>query len=685
MKLRLTVILLVFGAFSAFSQDTINLVDVQKVYTIGKNVAFFSDSTGKLTLEDVLKEEYQEQFVVSTSDVPNLKNTKSAIWMKFTVNFETEAEWMFQYAAPYIDTVDFYKVYSKCAYSLTQTGTCVPFSHREINTPNFIFQLNPIVKDYYLRIRTDLNPQFPITIMTKDEIIDKNNNTDLVQGFYFGFIILIVLYNFFIWASSRESIYIYYVFYAFVIGFLIFMNKGYAFKFLWPEFHILNRYLYTVASLLSISSVLFAVKFLNMRKYTPVLFKILLGIVVIFGGVIVIDILGFFRLSSMLSKNLSSLLTIIILPATIYIYKKGHKPALFFLIAWGFYVSGALIHLLRLSAVLPYTNFTANSLQIGSALEMILLSFAVADLLNRLKKENTEIIENQKIILEKEVKIRTAELNEKQEEILTQNHELIAHREIIEENQKHTNASINYAKNIQNAVFPSQLLFSRYFTDFFIIFKPRDVVSGDFYWAKEIDGKLYFSVSDCTGHGVPGALVSMLGITLFNEISQRKEMSNTADILNELRKQLKKSLGQKDFSSVSKDGIDTAFCIYDHKTKKLQYSGAYNPLLIIRNQETITLKPNRQPIGVYANEKPFTYEEITLQENDMLYLFSDGIIDQLDDENNEKYKIYRFRKLLLSLIDKDVDEQKKIIENTHNEWRGSFKQIDDILVLGIKV
>jgi len=678
-------LLIMTSVWSAFAQNAVVLDDAEKVYVIGRYTSFFLDSTGRLNVEDLMTSPHLDKFTASASDVPNLKNTKAAVWMRFETQHVKRADWMFEFAAPYIDTVSFYKVVNDSVFEVSETGAAFPFKQREVSSPNFTFTLRPDANLYFLRIRTDLNPQFPTSIMTKNRLIAKNQTADLLNGIYFGFIILIVLYNFFIWVSSREPIYIYYVFYAFAIGLLIAMNKGYAFKYVWSEAEFLNRYLYTVAPLLSISSILFTVKFLDMKKYTPVMHKILLGFVFVFVGVMAIDLSGNFRLSGVLSKNLSSLLTVIIFPVVISIYKKGHKPALFFLIAWSFYVVGALVHLLRLQAVLPYNSLTANALQIGSAFEMVLLSFAVADLLNRLKRENVMIIKNQNIKLEHEVKLRTAELVEKQEEITQQNHELFHQKEIIEESHKHITDSINYAKSIQKAVFPQVDLFTDFFADAMVFNRPRDVVSGDFYWAKQFNDKLFFCVTDCTGHGVPGALVGMLGISLYNEVCQNEALDSTAKILDELRLRLKSALKQSSKDAESKDGMDTAFCIFDKKTRHLQFSGAYNCALILRDNELIALTADKQPIGFYAKEKPFTSQEIGLQPNDCLYLFSDGITDQFHEKTQEKFKINRFKDLILSLAGKPMREQFDEIQHTFNTWRGSAPQTDDVLVLGLKV
>ncbi|MCB2195048.1 MAG: SpoIIE family protein phosphatase [Bacteroidetes bacterium] len=284
-----------------------------------------------------------------------------------------------------------------------------------------------------------------------------------------------------------------------------------------------------------------------------------------------------------------------------------------------------------------------------------------------------------KKILEQKVKERTIEIEEKAEEIKSQRDEILDQKEEI-------TASITYAKRIQNAILPMKDHFSKVFTDHFILYKPRDIVSGDFYWIAEDNHKVYFTAADCTGHGVPGAFMSMLGISSLNEIMSHKAEKITANkFLNHLREKIKFSLHQTGKEGENKDGMDMAMCILHKDKNLLEYAGAYNPLYLIRNGELIEYKADRMPVGIYHVEKgTFTNNEIKIQKNDIIYIFSDGYADQFGGPAQTKFKSGNVKKLLLEICSKPMEEQKQILEERFNKWKGKTEQVDDIIFIGIR-
>lgn len=229
------------------------------------------------------------------------------------------------------------------------------------------------------------------------------------------------------------------------------------------------------------------------------------------------------------------------------------------------------------------------------------------------------------------------------------------------------------------------LKFSEFIKEHFIFWKPRDIVSGDFYWIRRIDDKIVFAAADSTGHGVPGAFMSMLGISFFNEVVWRRKILQPASILNELRKQVKESLQQSGDKNEQKDGMDIALCVYDTQTRSLDYAGAHNPLYLIRNGNLHSYKADRMPVGIHKRETPFSSHHIQLEENDMLYIFSDGYVDQFGDKTNEKFKSKRFKELLLTVTQLPAEAQKEQISQTLETWQGAQEQVDDILIIGLRV
>ncbi len=247
--------------------------------------------------------------------------------------------------------------------------------------------------------------------------------------------------------------------------------------------------------------------------------------------------------------------------------------------------------------------------------------------------------------------------------------------------------SITYARKIQNAVLPPQELIKNILLEHFILYRPRDIVSGDFYWITQVNNKTVVAAADCTGHGVPGAFMSVLGFTLLNEVIGDLEEIKPNLILNSLRTKIKIALRQEGNVFETQDGIDVALCVIDRDNLTLEYSGAHNPMLIVKNNgEFIKIKGDNMPVGFQIKElDSFTNHTVNYSKGDMLYLYSDGYIDQFGGEQGNRFKAGNFERMLSDIYTKPVDSQKKYLEKTLSDWMGDFEQIDDILVMGIRL
>jgi len=302
--------------------------------------------------------------------------------------------------------------------------------------------------------------------------------------------------------------------------------------------------------------------------------------------------------------------------------------------------------------------------------------------INNALSEQKEFVEVQKEVVEE----KNSELSKQNEEINAQKEELTVQRDQLSDQNKSIAESILYAKRIQTAVLPSHAYIDVILPENFIFFKPRDKVSGDFYWVKHINSYIVITAADCTGHGVPGAILSMLGMSFLNEIVQKREITQANQVLNELRKQIKQALRQTGKKGETDDGMDMALCALDTKTNILQYAGANNPLYLIQNGELNEIKADKMPIGYYPNEKPeFTNHEIQLKSNDIFYLFSDGFMDQFGGKKGFKYKASNFQKILLENHNKPMAIQKEMLEDELKNWMKGYEQTDDILVMGVRI
>jgi len=302
--------------------------------------------------------------------------------------------------------------------------------------------------------------------------------------------------------------------------------------------------------------------------------------------------------------------------------------------------------------------------------------------------------------LEEKVRERTAEIMAQKEEIEAQRDSIQEQRNIlsdinrnlqkayheIEEQKKHIEDSIHYARRIQNAILPPDEFITSLLPDSFVLYKPKDIVSGDFYWMVKKNDIAMVAAVDCTGHGVPGAFMSIVGNNQLNFAVNVKNVIRPDEILNALNEGVTKSLRQTRLSTSVRDGMDISLITIDFDNSKLNYAGGYNPLFIIRNDELIQIKADKFPIGGYMGEKlkNFTNHEMDLEKGDVIYLFSDGYPDQFGGTDDSKFLIKRFRDLLLKIHKEPMNEQKEILNQIHDDWRGSTIQIDDILVIGIR-
>jgi serine phosphatase RsbU (regulator of sigma subunit) len=256
----------------------------------------------------------------------------------------------------------------------------------------------------------------------------------------------------------------------------------------------------------------------------------------------------------------------------------------------------------------------------------------------------------------------------------------------IEEQNREITCSIQYASKIQNALLPTAVELKKSLPSYFVLSKPRHIVSGDYYWLARKDDKIIIAVADCTGHGIPGAFMSILGVSFLNEIVNKAVIVRANEILNQLSGQVIKSLHQTGKNDETRDGMEMGLCVIDFGKQKLQYSGAFRPMYLIREGEIKEFKGDSMPIGIYEQEdQSFTNTEILFKKNDIIYLFTDGYVDQLGGASRKTFRSENFKRLLIDIHSLPMNEQKKALEKKYEEWKGEVDQVDDILIAGIKM
>jgi phosphoserine phosphatase RsbU/P len=274
---------------------------------------------------------------------------------------------------------------------------------------------------------------------------------------------------------------------------------------------------------------------------------------------------------------------------------------------------------------------------------------------------------------------------------------LAQQKEIIETKNKEILDSINYAKRIQDALIPPPSVLKQVIPDSFCLFIPKDIVSGDFYWLQNLsftpekneklgENRLFFAVADCTGHGVSGAFVSIIGLKILNQAIKKRDINSPADILNYLNSEVYNTINlHTREDTVIRDGMDIALCSIHYPSLTLEYAGANNPVYIVRNKEIHEIKADKQPIGSYISDQSFTNKVYPLQKGDMVYVFSDGYADQFGGEKGKKFNYKQFKTLLEEISSTPIDEQKDTLLQAFSQWKGNLEQLDDVCIIGVRV
>ncbi|MBN2893775.1 MAG: SpoIIE family protein phosphatase [Bacteroidales bacterium] len=566
-----------------------------------------------------------------------------------------------------------------------------------------------------------------------DTITKKSNKINYFNIFLIGVLLIISLYHFGLFILRREdspSLFfaIFCISTAFVSFFFGDVMMGKIFP--WISWKIsvnvlfLSYYSGIFSFTLFINSI-FKKHFNQKIIYGLMSVQIIFALITIFTPVKVFSYL-------MMPFQISALFTLLFLMFGLIIAAiKKDEGAIFSALALVILIATAINDIL-LDQILIKSTYL---LSLGTFTFVFLQSFTISLRFSRLFTTNKELtveLEDINKTLENKVKERTVKIEQQKEELVVQadnlieineelnqqKEELMAQSESLEkankdiskksdliqkQNEDITN-SIIYARRIQTALLPADKLFENNFSDFFILYMPRDIVSGDFYWMKKINNHILIAVADCTGHGVPGAFVSMLGISLLNEIVRKNEIESTSEVLESFRSQLKTSLNQINLDSESRDGMDISFCAINTETKELEFSGANNPIYIIRknipennidvderknmefnDSKLYTISASRQPIGIYFNEHQFTSKKVHLNKDDQVVLLTDGFYDQFNEDKKSKYYSRNFKKILIRNYGKKLEHQKDNLLSEFTRWKGKGRQIDDVLVISFKL
>jgi two-component system, sensor histidine kinase LadS len=629
-----------------------------------------------LSLEEILSSEYAELFQEGNASNLSLGFSNEIIWLKIQVkNPQPEnADLRLEFGYPLLDEVFFYKKIND-QWVVSAFGDQQVFGQREMAFRNIIIPLDhPTTewKEYLVEVKSGSSLLFPLSVRYAEDQHTLMRTQELVYGLFYGIMIAMIIYNLFLFFGLREKVYLIYV--AAISSSTIFFasTSGHTFQYLWPNLPWWgNQVVPLVMGTLAIFSALFAISFLEIKKYSLLMYRLLMFVVVTGCITVVMAFAAPYSITVRMAVILLLFDAIVLLSAGIISWIKGNKSARIFIVAWGAYLTGAILIAFRNLGILPNNFITGHGVEIGSVLEVMLLSLALADKyrLLRIEKEKAqeEALEMQKNInerLEVMVKERTREIERQKEDI---------------------ESSLIYARRIQNVLIPSGEDMRKVLPKSFVLFKPRDIVSGDFYWISEKKGKVILAVVDCTGHGVPGAFMSILGHNLLHEIVEVQGIEDPAKILSYMHYGVRRVLHQD--QNDLRDGMDMAICILDEKSRTIKYAGAKSPMVLVKDGQLAYVKADRQPVGgeQMEEERVFQNHLFKYEKYCSAYFFSDGFQDQFGGPENKKFMIHRLKDLLESVHNKPIESQQAILENTLENWKGKQPQVDDILLVGLKM
>lgn len=707
-----------FLSLSGMAQSVYELDNSEERVNALYNAVILFDEANALTIEEVLKLP-DEQF--DPADHENLDFTDGAYWLKFRLKNTTDSlcHYWLETARPVTNEVSLYTVEGQTVLHKQRGGDDFPFAGKPLkNRKNLMrIALEPgQTQSYALKLYSDGESLLaPLFIWRDIDLQDYNYKEQYLLGIYYGVLLFVTLIYFFFYLALKERSFLFYVSYIISLFLLQASLDGLVFEYVFPKFPWgANHSVLLSAGLTETFALLFAREFLKTRERMPRLDMVYKGIIILCGAITVLSLLPnpiyvhiFFWI------NITGLIASLFIPISIFVVRgKGYRVSLPFAIAFTVLIVGAILFILRNVAILESNLFTEHVFKIFSFLEVILLSVSMADRYRELQREKADaqkrlveeleeknrLTDSINIRLEQEVKDRTSDLEKQKEELAAANKDIVD--------------SIQYAQRIQKAILPSENQVRMLLPDSFIMYQPRDIVSGDFYWVSASgyrdEHRVLLAAADCTGHGVPGAFVSIVGHN-YLKLSQSEAHANTpAEVLNFLNNGVSETFDHLVDNTAVRDGMDIALCSIDYKSNTLTFAGAKNPVIIIRKEGSSTIdrdpkftidgydlfeiKGDPMAIGFYGegDAPTFTNSSFELLDGDTIYMFSDGFQDQFGGKKGKKFMSNRFRKLLMSMQDKTMEAQHQFLQQTFTDWMNAgepekrYTQIDDVLVVGVR-
>ncbi|MFT5778928.1 MAG: serine phosphatase RsbU (regulator of sigma subunit) [Crocinitomicaceae bacterium] len=672
------------------AQDIL-LIDEETNF-LGKSITdrftiFHSDVDMKI--DDFLGAKEEMEGAQMTHRLENLDFTTGTFFIHFTIVNSSSSAYslVLETARPVTNVVELFSVNE---YKTVFSGDGIPFSDKTIPSSASVLPLNvPSGRkcEYVLKLSSDgENLTLPMVFMEKKSFEESAHQKHLFSGMFYGIFLFVLIIYLTFFTLLRENLFLTYVAYVLFGGLLQFGLDGYIHQYIftsggfWSQHSILIVAGFTVLFML-----LYASKYLVLTGKLKLISTLLLLIV---STAMILSLFSgkLYEIAYPLINGFSFLALLFVLVAGI-IQRRSGKVSRLFIVGLGCLVVGGLIFILGNFGVIDAPSITQQSLKIGTLLEVICLSILMAGRYKSLQEEK-ELAQQQllnefevaNVRLEKEVAERTKEIEKQRAQLKEKNEDFVA--------------SVKYAERIQSAVMSNEDKFKSYLPDSVVFFRPKDIVSGDFYWIDMIepseewpDGLVVYATADCTGHGVPGALVSIIGNHLLKLGRKDETVQSPGQALDFLSREINATLNSKFAQENIRDGMDITLCALDLHKKEIHFAGAQNSAYVIRDGELIELKGDRKSVGYDDREEEHHFSTLSymLKPGDMIYTCSDGYADQFGGPDGKKFMSKRLKNMFINMAASDLEDQKQLMVSEFDGWKGEQEQLDDVLVIGVRI
>lgn len=678
-----------------FAQDTILLSKERLNHSITDNFSIY-ESKMPITLENFLTDKEKLPVKLLTNSVANLDFTTSTFFIDFVLISKSDQHLILQTAREITNGVVLYNITDS---TNVRSGDAIPFDQKTIYSNKSLLPIHIKANTptrFVLKLTSDGEIiSLPMTFWEQKAFQKVEKSGQFKMGVFYGIFIFVIIIYLTFYVQLKDPLFLFYTIYVFFSGSLQFALDGYIHQYVFKS----GGYLTQHAILFIAGSAVFfllhyAMRYLEAKGRMRI--TILVFITLVASATVLSLIPGIvYEISYPLINGFS-------LISTIYLFAIGVKTrrvnpskinSLFLVGLFGL-ILGAAIFILGNFSIINAPEITQRSLKAGALVEIICLSILMAGKYRALQKEKEEAQQQLLIELEEKNKI-TEEANIRlEQEVADRTKEIEQQRLLLKEKNDDFVASIKYAERIQKALLSNEDKFKSILPESCIVFKPRDIVSGDFFWIEEIppvenwpQGLTVYATADCTGHGVPGAFVSIVCNNLLKMGGEHQDVQYPGQALDFVNREINTVLNSQYSNQQIMDGMDVALCAIDKSNNMLYFAGAKNGVYILRNNEILELKADKRGIGYtdHQEDESFTTHQFQLEKNDRLFTFSDGFIDQFGGPKGKKFSSRRLKDLIIQTGNKEIQQQGILLEKALSEWMQNEEQVDDILLIGVQI